>query len=215
MRGVPAKTATGRKGEVMVICCLDLEGVLVPEIWIAVAEATGIEDLRLTTRDIPDYDVLMQRRLATLKRHDIKLSKIQEVIGTLRPLPGAKEFLDELRAQYQVIILSDTYYEFAEPLMRQLDWPTLFCNWLEIDDAGYIADYKLRQSNGKEKAVRGLQALGFKIRAAGDSYNDLTMLKAAERGVLFRPPASIVEEYPQFPVVEDHPGLMQALSAEE
>ncbi|MDD8045527.1 MAG: bifunctional phosphoserine phosphatase/homoserine phosphotransferase ThrH, partial [Verrucomicrobiota bacterium] len=117
----------------MVICCLDLEGVLVPEIWIAVAEATGIEDLRLTTRDIPDYDVLMQRRLATLKRHDIKLSKIQEVIGTLRPLPGAKEFLDELRAQYQVIILSDTYYEFAEPLMRQLDWPTLFCNWLEID----------------------------------------------------------------------------------
>jgi phosphoserine/homoserine phosphotransferase len=198
----------------MVICCLDLEGVLVPEIWIAVAEETGIEDLRLTTRDIPDYDELMQRRLATLKRYDIKLAKIQEVIGTLAPLPGAREFLDELRSRFQVIILSDTYYEFASPLMRQLDWPTLFCNWLEIDSAGYIADYKLRQSNGKEKAVKGLQGLGFSVRASGDSYNDLTMLKAADMGVLFRPPASIVEEYPQFPVVEDHPGLLDALCKE-
>lgn len=195
----------------MHICCLDLEGVLTPEVWIAVARDTKIPDLRLTTRDIPDYDVLMRRRLLILRKHGIKLRDIQGVISKLKPLPGAKRFLDRLRAQTQVLILSDTYYEFAAPLMKQLGQPSLFCNWLETDRKGFIKNYILRQKNGKEKAVRALRGIGFYVKAAGDSYNDITMLKAAHRGVLFKPPANIVREFPQFPVARNHDVLLKKL----
>ena len=195
----------------MKICCLDLEGVLVPEIWIKVSEKTKIKELRLTTRDIPDYDALMKRRLKILRRHGIKLRDIQKVISTIQPLPGAKAFLDELRSKRQVMILSDTYYEFVMPLMKKLGYPSLFCNWLEVDKTGFISNYYLRQKNGKEKAIRGLKGIGFKVYAAGDSYNDITMLKAADRGVLFNPPANIVKEFPRFKVVSDYKGLLTAL----
>ena len=195
----------------MKICCLDLEGVLVPEIWIRVAEKTGIKELRLTTRDWPDYDKLMRYRIAILKKRGITLSFIQKVIGTIRPLPGAKKFLDALRKQRQVIILSDTFYEFAAPLMRQLGDPTLFCNYLTVDRKGFITDYHLRIRNGKEKAVRGLRKLNFHIKAAGDSYNDLTMLRAADEGILFNPPASIRKECPEFRVAQTHPQLLRLL----
>ena len=195
----------------MAICCLDLEGVLVPEIWIKVSEKTKIKELRLTTRDIPDYDVLMKRRLKILREHKIKLRDIQKVIGDVQPLPGAKAFLDKLRAERQVIILSDTYYEFATPLMRKLGFPALFCNWLETGKSGSILNYCLRQKDGKEKAVRGLKAIGFKVHAAGDSYNDITMLKAADKGVLFNPPANIVKEFPQFKVTKNYDQLLLSL----
>ncbi|MEJ2038146.1 MAG: bifunctional phosphoserine phosphatase/homoserine phosphotransferase ThrH [Desulfosarcinaceae bacterium] len=188
----------------MQIICTDLEGVLVPEIWINVDEKTGIEELRLTTRDIPDYDVLMRKRLAILKRHNLKLKDITDVIGGMAPLPGAVEFLDWLRSKTQVIIVSDTYEEFAKPLMAKLGWPTLFCHSLEIDTAGAIANYVLRQPDGKRHVVRALQSLNFEVIAMGDSYNDLSMLKTAAHGLLFRPPQSIREEYPQFPVCEDY-----------
>lgn len=193
------------------ICCLDLEGVLVPEIWIKVSEKTKIKSLSLTTRDIPDYDVLMKRRLKILRENNIKLKDIQKVIATIDPLPGAKNFLATLRSRSQVIILSDTYYEFAMPLMKKLGYPALFCNWLEVDAAGYILNYHLRQSNGKEKAVRALAEAGFRVRAAGDSYNDITMLKAADKGVLFNPPANIVKEFPQFKVTKNYRDLLKAL----
>ena len=195
----------------MAICCLDLEGVLVPEIWIQVSEKTRIKELRLTTRDIPDYDALMKRRLKILREHKIRLRDIQKVIGAVQPLPGAKAFLDKLRADRQVIILSDTYYEFAMPLMKKLGFPVLFCNWLETDPSGAISNYCLRQKNGKEKAVLGLKNIGFKVHAAGDSYNDITMLKAADKGVLFNPPANIVKEFPQFPVTKNYKELLNAL----
>ncbi len=195
----------------MPICCLDLEGVLVPEVWINVAEHTRVKELRLTTRDIPNYNVLMNRRLKILREHRITLRDIQGVISRMEPLPGAKKFLDGLRARTQVIILSDTYYEFASSLMKKLGRPTLFCNWLEVDNRGYIRDYHLRQPNGKEKAVTGLRSLGFKVVAAGDSYNDLTMLKAADRGVLFRPPSKIAKDFPQFKVTKTYQELLQAL----
>lgn len=195
----------------MHICCLDLEGVLVPEIWIKVSEKTKIKELRLTTRDIPDYDALMKRRLEILREHGIKLRDIQKVISGVQPLPGAKSFLDHLRSEVQVIVLSDTYYEFSMPLMKKLGHPSLFCNWLQVDKAGFIVNYSLRQQNGKEKAVLGLKNLGFKVHAVGDSYNDITMLEAADKGVLFNPPANIVKEFPEFSVTKNYRELLKAL----
>ncbi|MFA5167050.1 MAG: bifunctional phosphoserine phosphatase/homoserine phosphotransferase ThrH [Candidatus Omnitrophota bacterium] len=193
------------------ICCLDLEGVLIPEIWINVARKTGIKALEVTTRDEPDYDKLMRYRLAILKKEEIKLRDIQAVIRRMNPLPGAKEFLRKLRGKYQVIILSDTYYEFAGPMMKKLGYPTLFCNWLMTDKKGFIASYHLRQKNGKKEAVRGIQSLGFKVVAAGDSYNDIAMLRTADRGILFRPPEKIVREFPKFPVTNTYKELFSAL----
>jgi phosphoserine/homoserine phosphotransferase len=191
----------------MEITCLDLEGVLVPEIWINVAERTGIEELRLTTRDVPDYDALMTRRLSILAEHDLGLSDIQQVISGMSPLSGAKEFLDWLRERTQVVILSDTFYQFAAPLMRQLDWPTLFCNRLEIGGDGRVSNYHLRQKDGKRQAVRAFHQLNFRVIAAGDSYNDTTMLSEADAGILFRPPDNVVEEFPQFPVARTYEEL--------
>jgi len=197
----------------MMIACLDLEGVLVPEIWIAFAEKTGIEKLRLTTRDIPDYDVLMRGRLKILEENKLGLPDIEEVIGGIAPLPGAKDFLDWLKTEFQVIILSDTFYQFAGPLMRQLGHPTLFCHRLVVDESGRIADYKLRQADGKTQAVRALKGLNFKTVAAGDSYNDTGMLKEADRGILFRPPDNVIREFPQFPVTRDYEEFKAALLA--
>ena len=193
------------------IVCLDLEGVLVPEIWIAVAQKTRIPELRRTTRDEPDYDKLMCFRLALLRERGIKLKDIQNVIAKIKPLPGALAFLNRLRSRAQVIILSDTYYEFAAPLMKQLGWPTLFCNWLRADEKGFIASYHLRQPDGKKKAVESLKKLGFPVHAAGDSYNDLAMLLAADRGVLFKPPDRIVQENPNLPVARNYPDLFTKL----
>lgn len=185
----------------MKMVCLDLEGVLVPEIWISVAETTGIPELRLTTRDIPDYDVLMKRRIEILDEHRLTLLEIQGVIGRMEPLPGAAEFLERLRANTQVIILSDTFEQFASPLMKKLGWPTLFCNTLVVDGGSRVCGYRLRQQNGKMKAVKALREIGFEILASGDSYNDISMLETANAGVLFRPPVTIREQYPQFPAV--------------
>ncbi len=182
-----------------VVCC-DLEGVFVPEIWINVAEKTGIAELRLTTRDISDYNVLMRKRLGILEANGLKLQDIQAVIATMDPLDGALEFLDWMRSVSQVIIVSDTFVQFADPLMQKLKRPTLFCNTLEVAPDGQVVDYRLRQQDGKRKVVEGLQSMNFKVVAMGDSYNDITMLQAAERGFLFRPPANVIEEYPQFPV---------------
>ena len=195
----------------MIIYCLDMEGVLVPEIWIKVAEKTRIPELRLTTREIPDYDALMKRRLLILKKHGIKLRRIQQVIGTMDPLPGAKTFLDKLRHSHQVVILSDTYYEFAMPLMKKLGHPVLLCNWLSEDNKGFIADYVLRQPNGKKHAVLAFKELGFKVIAVGDSYNDIAMLKAADRGVLFSPPEKIRREFKGFEVKNNYQELLKAL----
>jgi len=191
----------------MEIACLDLEGVLIPEIWISFAERTGIEELRLTTRDVPDYDALMTRRLSILAENDLGLSDIQQVIGGMAPLPGAKEFLDWLRERAQVVILSDTFYQFAAPLMRQLGWPTLFCHRLEIGEGGRVSNYHLRQKDGKRQAVRAFHQLNFRVIAAGDSYNDTTMLSEADAGILFRPPDNVVEEFPQFPVARSYDEL--------
>ena len=197
----------------MDLVCLDLEGVLVPEIWIAVAEKTGIGELRLTTRDISDYDELMGRRLAILEREGIALPDIQAVIDTLDPLPGASEFLAELREKTQVVLLSDTFEQFASPLMRKLRRPTLFCNTLEVDDGGRIVGYRLRQHDGKRKAVEGFRAMGMRVFAAGDSYNDVSMLKAAHRGMLFMAPDSIRGEFPELQAADDHRGLMAGVDA--
>ncbi|MDH3201054.1 MAG: bifunctional phosphoserine phosphatase/homoserine phosphotransferase ThrH [Myxococcales bacterium] len=180
------------------IVCLDLEGVLIPEVWIAFAEKTGIDALRRTTRDEPDYDKLMQGRLEILDEHGFKLGDIQDVIGTMEPLPGAREFLDALRARTQVIILSDTFYQFAAPFMRQLGQPTLFCHQLLVDEADRVTGYELRVPDGKRRAVAALKDIGFRVHAAGDSYNDTTMLKEADKGVLFRCPDNVAEEFPQF-----------------
>ena len=195
------------------IVTLDLEGVLVPEIWIAFAEKTGIERLRLTTRDIPDYDVLMKGRLRILDEHKLKLPDIQEVIGTLRPLPGAWEFLDELRTITQVIILSDTFEEFARPLMRQLAWPTLLCHRLQVDDDGRIVNYKLRVPEQKQKSVAALKLLNYHVISAGDSFNDTAMLAEADQGFLFRAPEGIRKQFPQFPAVESYEELMKLIKA--
>lgn len=194
----------------MIIACLDLEGVLVPEVWIGVAERTGIEELRLTTRDIPDYDELMTRRLAILEKNDLGIADIQQVIAGLSPMDGALGFLDELRTRMQVVILSDTFYQFARPLMRQLGWPTLFCHDLEIDAAGRIADYHLRQRDPKRKAVQAFRSLNFRTIACGDSYNDTTMLGEADRGILFRPPENVIREFPQYPVCQSYAELAAA-----
>jgi len=194
------------------LACLDLEGVLIPEIWIAVAEKTGIKKLRLTTRDIPDYDELMRGRLKILDEHNLKLADIQEVIGTLSPLEGAKEFLDWLKSEFQVIILSDTFYQFAGPLMEKLGHPTLFCNELIVNDDGCITNYRLRQPDGKTKAVTALKGLNFQVIAAGDSYNDTGMLKVADAGILFRPPDNVIEEFPQFPVTHTYDEFKKTLA---
>jgi len=195
------------------IVTLDLEGVLVPEIWIAVSEKTGIKQLRLTTRDIPDYDVLMKGRLKILAENKLGLAAIQEVIGSLRPLDGAKEFLDELRSFTQVIILSDTFEEFAKPLMKQLSWPTLLCHRLEVVD-GSIANYKLRITDQKKEAVKALRSMQYKVIAAGDSFNDTAMLAAADVGILFRAPESIKQQFPQFPALESYSELLQTIRRE-
>lgn len=193
------------------IVTLDLEGVLVPEIWIAVAEKTGIEALKRTTRDEPDYDVLMRGRLALLKEHGLKLSDIQAVIDTLSPMDGAKAFLDELRQITQVIILSDTFGEFAQPLMRQLGWPTILCHQLEIAEDGMIRNYQLRQPNQKQHAVAALKSLNYKVIAAGDSFNDTTMLGEADVGFFFHAPDSIKAQFPHFAAYDQYADLLGAI----
>ena len=188
----------------MIVACLDLEGVLVPEIWIAFAEKTGIEKLRLTTRDIPDYDELMQGRLKILNDNNLRISDIQNVIKQVFPMEGAKDFLSWLKTEFQVIILSDTFNQFAGPLMEKLDHPTLFCHDLIVDNSGRITDYKLRIRDAKTKAVKALQDLNLKVIAAGDSYNDTGMLKQAEAGILFKAPTNVIKEFPHFPVTRDY-----------
>ncbi|MGH7859572.1 MAG: bifunctional phosphoserine phosphatase/homoserine phosphotransferase ThrH [Candidatus Binatia bacterium] len=197
----------------MHVACLDLEGVLVPEIWINVSKTTGIAELSRTTRDEPDYDKLMRERLAILDRHGLKLRDIQEVIGRMQPLEGAPECFEWLKARFQVIILSDTFYQFSAPLMRQLGYPTLFCNALEVGSDGRITGYRLRQSDGKRKAVAALRSLRFPVIAAGDSYNDTTMLSEADAGILFRPPDAVAREFPQFPVTSSYEELKHAFGA--
>jgi len=191
----------------MDLVCLDLEGVLVPEIWIEFSKCTGIEELKLTTRDIPDYDVLMRKRLSTLREHGLTLSAIQEVIVQLDPLPGAKSFLDGIRKDYQLVILSDTFYEFASPLMKKLGWPTLMCHRLNLSGDGIIEGYQLRQQDPKRKAVEALKSLNYKVMAAGDSYNDTTMLAEADAGFLFRAPDTVISEFPQYQVTSDYDEL--------
>ena len=197
----------------MQIVCLDLEGVLVPEIWIAFAQRTGIAAFNRTTRDEPDYDKLMQLRLALLRQHALKLADIQAVIGGMAPMDGAKDFLDDLRSRYQVIILSDTFYEFADPLMQQLGRPTLFCHRLVVDGEGFVADYKLRQPNQKFHAVNALKSLNYQVIAAGDSYNDTGMLGAADVGFFIHPPPGIVAQFPQFPVHHSYAQLRAAIES--
>ena len=198
----------------MYITCLDLEGVLVPEIWIAFAEETGIEELRLTTRDISDYNVLMNKRIDILKAHKLKLKDIQNTIEKINPMDGAKNFLDNLRELSQVIILSDTFTEFALPLMKKLGMPTIFCNSLTVSEDGFISGYKLRQDNGKYHAVKGFQSMGYKIIASGDSYNDIEMIKQAEKGFLFRSPTHIQEEHKEFQSFVEYDELYQAIKRE-
>ena len=188
----------------MQIVCLDLEGVLVPEIWIEFSQRTGIPELRRTTRDEPDYDKLMKSRLAILAQHKLGLPDIQKVIAEMGPLPGAKDFVDDLRSRFQVLILSDTFYEFAMPLMRQLGMPTLFCHKLEADQQGFLVDYHLRMPDQKRAAVKALKALNFKVIAAGDSYNDTAMLGEAHAGILFCPPENVIREFPQYPVTMNY-----------
>jgi phosphoserine/homoserine phosphotransferase len=195
------------------IVCLDLEGVLIPEIWINFAELTGIEELRATTRDVPDYDQLMRFRLGVLEQHKLGLRDIEQVISNLRPLEGAPEFLDELRRRYQLVILSDTFYEFAMPLMAQLGLPTLFCHRLEVDASGRITDYRLRMRDHKSKAVEAFRNLSFRTIAAGDSYNDIGMLKEADTGILFSPPQNVIDEFPQFQVTRTYQELRAAIDA--
>lgn len=193
----------------MEIACLDLEGVLVPEIWIDFANRTGIEALKATTRDIPDYDVLMKQRLRILDENNLKLDDIQAVIADMAPLDGARDFIDWLRERFQVIILSDTFYEFSSPLMAQLGWPTLFCHRLDIDEGGRVADYRLRQKDPKRQSVKALHGLNYRVIAAGDSYNDTTMLAEADAGILFHAPQNVKDEFPQFPAVDTFADLKQ------
>lgn len=193
----------------MEIACLDLEGVLIPEIWIAFAEKTGIEALKKTTRDEPDYDVLMNYRLDLLRQHGLGLNEINEVIATLKPLEGAVDFIDWLRERFQVVILSDTFYEFAEPLMKQLGHPTLLCHRLESDADGNVTGYQLRQANPKRQAIVAFKSLYYRTIAAGDSYNDTTMLAEADAGILFHAPQNVIEEFPQFPAVQTFAALKE------
>lgn len=193
----------------MELACLDLEGVLIPEIWIAFAEKTGIEALKATTRDIPDYDVLMKQRLRILDEHGYGLPAIQEVIGELDPLEGAADFLNWLREHFQVVILSDTFYEFAMPLMAKLGFPALLCHKLEVDDSGKITNYLLRQRDPKRQSVRAFQLLNYRVIASGDSYNDTTMLAQAEKGILFKSPQNVIDEFPQYPAVHTYEELKE------
>lgn len=195
----------------MWITCLDMEGVLVPEIWIAVAEATGIDALRRTTRDEPDYDKLMNQRLDILRQHGLGIREIQQVIAGMEPLPGAKEFLDQLRKECQVIILSDTFEQFAQPLMEKLGWPTIFCNTLQVSEQGEITGYRMRVSNSKLTTVKGLQSIGFDTIASGDSYNDLGMIQASKAGFLFRSTPQIQAEHPEVPAYERFEDLLSAI----
>jgi len=197
----------------MSIVCLDMEGVLYPEIWIAFSKESGIPELKRTTRDEPDYDKLMQWRIGILKEHGLKLKDVQNTIAKIDPLPGAKEFLDELRQTTQTIILSDTFSQFAQPLMKKLDWPTIFCNELVIDDEGYIADIKMRCEHSKLTTVRGLQSIGYDTIAAGDSYNDLEMIEASKAGFLFRTTDKIKADYPQYPAFEEFGEFLDAIKA--
>ncbi len=194
-----------------VITCLDMEGVLFPEIWLGLADKVGLEELRLTTRDISDYDVLMEKRLDVLRTHRITIHDIHEVVRTILPLPGVPEFMAWLRRRSQVIILSDTFYEFVQPLMEQLQFPTIFCHSLGIDTDGIITDYFLRQKDQKRQAVSALKNLGFRVLAGGDSYNDVSMLQEADAGFFFCPPESIVQEYPQFPVAKTYQEFQEHL----
>ena len=187
--------------------CLDLEGVLLPEIWKGVAKKTGIKELELTTRNIPDYNELMSNRLRIMNQNQLDLSVLQEVVSQLEPLSGAKDFLDWLRTEFQVVILSDTFYEFAKPLIAQLGWPTLFCHHLEVENDNKISGYRLRMEDHKRMAVQSLQKLNFNVKAAGDSYNDISMLKAADEGYLFNAPSSIIKEFPQFPTFNNYDEL--------
>ena len=191
----------------MEIACLDLEGVLIPEIWIRFAEQTGIEELKATTRDIPDYDELMKMRLSILDRHGLGIREIQAVIAEMSPIPGARSFVDWLRENFQVVILSDTFYEFAQPLMRQLGFPTLLCHKLDIDERGRVTDYKIRQPDPKRTSVKAFHSLKYRVIAAGDSYNDTTMLSEAEAGILFKAPDNVIAEFPQFPAVHTYEEL--------
>ena len=197
----------------MNIACLDLEGVLVPEIWIAFSEASGIPELRRTTRDEPDYDKLMRWRIALLRERGLGLKEIQDVIATIDPLPGAKEFLDALREFTQVLIISDTFEQFAKPLMRKLSWPTLMCNSLVVGDDGLIADFQMRVKNSKLSTVRALQSVGFETFAAGDSFNDLAMIQAGKAGFLFRSTPAIEAAYPQIPAFQEYDELLAAFKA--
>jgi phosphoserine / homoserine phosphotransferase len=195
----------------MYVICSDLEGVFVPEVWINVAEKTGISDLRLTTRDISDYDVLMQRRIKILAEHGLKLKDIQNVIATIKPLDGALEFVRWMREVSQLIVVSDTFRQFAAPLMKQLERPTLFCHNLIVDEDDNIIGYKLRQPDPKRKTVQALQSLEYKVIAFGDSYNDTTMLTQAEVGILFRPPQNVIDDFPQLPVTYEYDQLKQMI----
>ncbi len=195
----------------MNLVCLDLEGVLVPEIWIAFSEASGIPELRRTTRDEPDYDKLMKFRIGILKEHGLGLKDIQKTIATIDPLPGAKEFLDTLRSETQTIILSDTFEQFASPLMKKLGWPTIFCNTLEVGENGEITGYRIRVQKSKLSTVRALQTVGFETIAAGDSFNDLAMIEASKAGFLFRTTDKIRADYPQYPAFESYDDLLQAI----
>ena len=195
----------------MNIVCLDMEGVLVPEIWIAFAEETGIEELKKTTRDEPDYDKLMNYRLNILKEHGLGLKEIQETIEKIDPMPGAKEFLDQLREITQVIILSDTFTQFAQPLMKKLGWPTIFCNTLEVDENGTITGYKMRCEKSKLTTVKALQSCGFQTIASGDSFNDLGMIQASKAGFLFKSTEQIKKDYPQFPAFDQYDQLLEAI----
>jgi len=195
----------------MHIVCADLEGIFTPEVWINVAEKTGIEKLRLTTRDIPDYDVLMNGRLAIMKENGLTLDDIQTVIATMDPLPGARDLLNWLRSTLQVVIVSDTFTEFAGALMKKLDWPTLFCHDLTVDDTGTIVNYNLRQTQAKKKTLLALKSLNFKTIGIGDSYNDIDMIKAADWGILFRPPKNVVEEFPELKVTTTYEELKEAI----
>ena len=195
----------------MNIVCLDLEGVLVPEIWVAFAEETGIPELKTTTRDEPDYDKLMKWRLGILKEHGLGLKEIQETIAKINPMPGAKEFLDELRSMTQVIIISDTFTQFAAPLMKKLGWPTIFCNSLEVAEDGEITGYRMRVENSKYSTVKALQSIGFETIASGDSHNDLGMIKASKAGFLFKSTEQIKKDNPELPAYETYDKLMEAI----
>lgn len=197
----------------MLLACLDLEGVLIPEIWINFAERTGIDELRRTTRDEPNYDVLMKRRLEILAENDLGLPDIESVIGGMSPLPGAQDFLLWLKQSFQVIVLSDTFYQFAKPLMAQLGFPTLFCHDLVVDPNGRVTNYQIRLQDQKRAAVKALHGLAFKVVAAGDSYNDTAMLEEADAGILFRPPDNVVAEFPQFPVANDYDAMRREFAA--